>query len=435
MAEEAVIIDIKIDSDDAARRLETLSSLYAANTRQINENKAKQKELNKQFKEGSISQSQYGKQTVLLKTSTAELTSQNRALEATGRAIISATEEQTNSFINANGSIASMRREVTSLQQQYAQLSKTERESAAGKEMLKHLQDLESETRTAEMEMRNFKTNIGNYPSVFQGAFAPIDGVLKNFGTSITELSTGGSKGFATLGKSVLSFGKLFLAPPIIVIAAILTAIMLVVKGLSAAFKKNDEAATHLERAFASLEPVMIVIRKIFDGLAIVVAKLVEAWGEAVVGIIKFLEKIHLIPEGAAEAAKAQQDLVVAIDDLEEAEREYAVNSAKRDAEISDLKVKSKQKDKYTLQERMDFLQQAIDKEKQNLIDEKAIAEERLRILVATAEKEQDTSDETMNKIAEAEAAKYRAVQAYNEGVQRLESQLTNFVLEEQRKR
>ena len=126
---------------------------------------------------------------------------------------------------------------------------------------------------------------------------------------------------------------------------------------------------------------------------------------------------MHLIPAGTAEASKAQQDLVTAIDDLEEAERQYAVNSAKRDAEISDLKVKSKQKDKYTLQERMAFLQQAIDKEKQNLIDEKAIAEERLRILIATAEKEQDTSDDTAQKIAEAEAAKYRAVQAYNEGV------------------
>ena len=435
MAEEAVIIDIKIDSDDAASRLEKLSSLYAANTRQINENKAKQKELNQQFKEGSISQSQYGKQTVLLKTSTAELTSQNRALEATGRAIISATEEQTNSFINANGSIASMRREVTSLQQQYAQLSKAERDSAAGKEMLKHLQDVESETREAEIEMRNFKTNIGNYPDVFKGSFGPLDGVLKNFGTSITDLSTGGSKGFAMLGKSVLAFGKLFLAPPIIIIAAVLTAIMLVVKGVSAAFKKNDEAATRLQRAFASLEPVMIVIRKIFDGLAIVISKIVEAWAAAVVGIIKFLEKIHLIPEGAAEASRAQQELVTAIDDLEEAERQYSVNSAKRDAEISDLKVKAKQKDKYTLQERMGFLQQAIDKEKQNLIDEKAIAEEKLRILIATAEKEKDTSDDTAQKIAEAEAAKYRAVQAYNEGVTRLESQLTNAILEEQRER
>ena len=125
----------------------------------------------------------------------------------------------------------------------------------------------------------------------------------------------------------------------------------------------------------------MIAIRKIFDGLALVVSKLVEAWAAAAVGIVKFLEKIRLMPQGTAEAVKAQQDLVTAIDDLEEAEREYAVNSAKRDAEISDLKVKAKQKDKYTLQERMDFLQQAIDKEKQNLIDEKAIAEERLRIL------------------------------------------------------
>ena len=49
--------------------------------------------------------------------------------------------------------------------------------------------------------------------------------------------------------------------------------------------------------------------------------------------------------------------------------------------------------------------------------------------------KEQDTSDETRKKIAEAEAAKYRAVQAYNEGVMRLESQLTNAILEEQRER
>ena len=138
-------------------------------------------------------------------------------------------------------------------------------------------------------------------------------------------MTTGGSKGFATLGESVLAFGKLFLAPPIIVIAAVLTAIMLVVKGVSAAFKKNDEAATRLERAFASLEQVMIAIRKIFDGLALVVSKLVEAWAAAVVGIIKFLEKMHLIPAGTAEAVKAQQDLVTAIDDLEEAERQYAV--------------------------------------------------------------------------------------------------------------
>lgn len=435
MAEEAVIIDVKIDSDDAAQRLETLSALYGANTRQIEANKQKQKELNKQYKAGAVSQSEYGKQTVFLKSSTAELTSQNRALEATGRAIVSATEEQTNSFINANGSIASMRREVTSLQQQYAQLSKTERESAAGKEMLQHLQDLEEETRTAEMEMRNFKTNIGNYPDFFKRTFGPLDGVLQNFGTSITQLSTGGSKGFAMLGKSVLAFGKLFLAPPIIIIAAILTAIMLVVKGVSSAFKKNDEAATRLQRAFASLEPVMILIRKIFDTLAIVISKIVEAWAAAATGIIKFLEKMKLIPEGTAEASKAQQELVTAIDDLEEAERNYAVNSAKRDEQVSALKLKAKQKDKFTLQERIDFMKEAIDLEKQNLIDEKAIAEERLRILIATAEKEKDTSDDTAQKIAEAEAAKYRAVQAYNEGVTRLESQLTNAILEEQRER
>ena len=155
-------------------------------------------------------------------------------------------------------------------------------------------------------------------------------------------MTTGGSKGFATLGKSVLAFGKLFLAPPIIIIASVLTAIMLVVKGLSAAFKKNDEAATHLQRAFASLEPVMIVIRKIFDGLALVISKIVEAWAAAVVGIIKFLEKIRLIPQGTAEAVKAQQDLVVAIDDLEEAERQYAVNSAKRDGNIGFESYKAK---------------------------------------------------------------------------------------------
>ena len=50
--------------------------------------------------------------------------------------------------------------------------------------------------------------------------------------------------------------GKVFLTPPLIIVAAVLGAILLVINKVSEAFKKNDEASTRLSKAFASIPAI-----------------------------------------------------------------------------------------------------------------------------------------------------------------------------------
>ncbi len=433
MAEETILIDVEIDDSTAANKLQNLSSLFAANTKQIDANRAAMKDLNRQLKDGSVSQEQYGRQMVLLKASTKELTAQNNELVKTGQAIIASSEGQANALINEGGSIASMRREVTLLQQQYAQLTKSERESAAGKEMLKKLQDLETETREAEVDMRNFKTTIGNYPTAIAGmipGFNKLQSMIASIGVDINTLASGGTKGFAAVGTAAKAMGKAFLTPPMGVVVAVLGAIVLAVQQVVAAFKKNDEATTKLQAAMATFRPILTAIGNVFvkvaEGVATFVEYLVSAvtWVAKATPIFKAFEAIF--PDTAkgmeAQAAAARQ-LVIDQDKLEDTERAYTENKAKREAEVAKLRADAMDKEKYTAKERKGMLEEAMNLEKQNLADNKAIIEERLRLFDEEAKANNDTSDEMKNKRAELVAALYKADEEYYTGTRRLQAQ------------
>ena len=176
------------------------------------------------------------------------------------------------------------------------------------------------------------------------------------------------------------------------------------------AFRKNDEAGTAMARLFASFEPIVDAISRAFD-------KLASALGRVAEKLANWLGKTN-------DAIKAAQSLVVANDKLEETERKYVENSAKRNRDIAELRAKATQTEQYSAEERIEMLKQAMELEKQNLEDQKNIAAERLRILEETAKKESDTSDETANKISQARAALYQAEEQYYSGTRRLLSQL-----------
>ena len=137
------------------------------------------------------------------------------------------------------------------------------------------------------------------------------------------------------------------------------------------------------------------------------------------------------------EAAKGAEELVIAEDNLDQAERDFAVNSAKRSKEISQLRAQVAEKDKYTAKEREEFLKQAIALEQENLQEELNNKKEHLRILEETARQEVDTSDATANEIAQARAELYRAEESYNNKTRELAGQLVearNAQLAEQKK-
>lgn len=407
MDNEEVIIDVKVEG--LAEAIQNLQAL-----------KNERKELNKVVLEGGEGQDQAAQK---LAATDVAIKQQESALKSLKTAA-SLTQAENSKL---NDSLDGQRAQLSLLKNQYTALTKAERESAAGQELRDKIKGLNDEVKEAEKGFGDFGRNVGNYPTQVTAAipgFDKLNGMLGGIGSSIQGLATGGAAGFKALGQSALSMGKIFLTPPVGLIVAVLSAIMLVISKVSEAFKKNDEASTRLSKAFAVLKPITEIVSKAFDSLALGIAKLIEGFANGFVWVTKFMESIGLIPEGFSEAANAAQELVQAEDDLEQAERDYTVNSSKRNRDIAKLRNEALDKEKYNASEREAMLKKALDMEAQNLADEKKNAAESLRILEAKAKQEVDTSDETANAIAAARAKLYDAETNYYTGTKRLQNEL-----------
>lgn len=420
MAEDRVttILAVELDAAKVAQDLDELS-------RKIADVKNEQKLLDEEYKSGKISLTEYTKSTAAMKDELSWLQKQQKGAIATTKLLTAETDTYSDSL---NG----QRQKLADMQKAYDQLTQAQRESAGGQAFLKALKEQSDAVKELEEATGRAQRNVGNYPKVVQAVipgFDKMQGVLGKMGLTLNDLSKNGTKAFASLGTSLKAFGKMFLTPPIAVVTAVLTAIMFVVQKITEAFKKNDDAMTALQKAFAVFEPIGEAVAKVFDWVAVGLAKIAEGAAKVVQWIAG-----KVAPSYAA-AADAARGLVKAQDDLEESERQYTINSAKRNAEIAELRAKVLEKEKYSTEERKRFLQEAIELEKQNLAEYKRNAEDRLSIMEDTAAREKDTSDATKDKIAQARAQMYQADEAYYSGVRRLIKQLSDFEAEERQAR
>jgi len=389
---ETILIDVSFETRDlearAAKVRAELSALRAAN-----------KELKKDVDAMSDTSAESARQLALNEEA---IKMDQAALKTLDAQIVDATKNGA----NYGDSLNEMRASLSSLQRSYASLSKEERESARGTELLSHIQELRTEVGNLESSMGDNRRNVGNYTSSIEQA-------LKGMGT------TGGIS-LKSLTSSVQSFGKVFVTYPLNVITAVLTALLAVIKGVTDAFKKNDDAMTQLKAAFSAFEPVLKLVSDAFQTLANIIAKVVTAVANVTTSILG-----KLIP-AYKQAADAARELVLAQDALEDSERQYAVNSAQRAAEVSRLRNEAQNKDK-SLDERRKALQAAIDLEKEDLEEQRRNAAERLRIAQEQAKRENDTSDATKNNIANLQAAVFNAEKNYEDGIRRLNSSLQSF--------
>ena len=406
MAEEQVIISVDLQAGGIEEKLDAIVA-------QVASLKNEQRELNASYKAGSVDEETYIKKSKELSLQLGTLQRQQTNLTAAVQ-----TSQKTNE--DYADSLDGMRAKLNDMQKAYATLTKAQRESAEGKEFLKAIVEQDRAVKGLEQSIGDARKNVGNYEGAIKSAFPAIgkfsDGIEKVTGL-MESLGTGGvqaMKGLVSgLGQATKAALK-FIATPIgAAITAIVAAVALLSAGfnkLQEAFKKNDEAGTAMARLFASFEPIVDAISRAFDKLASALGKVAEKFAN-------WLGETN-------DAIKAAQNLVVANDKLEEAERKYTENSAKRNRDIAELRAKATQTELYSAEERIEMLKQAMELEKQNLEDQKNIAAERLRILEETAKKESDTSDETANKISQARAALYQAEEQYYSGTRRLLAQL-----------
>lgn len=408
MAEEQVIISVELDAEGVQKRLSDISNEMARV-------KYEQQQLQEQTKKGVPVTGEYLKRQAALKQEMQELSRQQKNLTAAVQLGNKTNEDYSDS-------LDGMRAKLNDMQRAYATLTKAQRESAEGKEFLRAIAEQDKAVKGLEQSIGDARRNVGDYEGAIKRAFPAIgnlsDGIEKATAT-FEALGKGGASAMKSLASGLAGATRAalkFIATPM---GAILTAIAAVVgllvgafKKLQEAFSKNDTAGTQWAKLMASFEPIVDGISRAFDKLAIGIGKVAERFADWI--------------GSGNEAAKAAQDLVTSIDQLEETERNYTVNSAERNKQIAELRAKATQTEKYSAEERISALNEAMELEKQNLADQKDIAAERLRILEETAQKESDTSDETANKIAQARAALYQAEEQYYSGTRRLLSQLNS---------
>ena len=135
---ETIIIDYKVNSDDAIKRM-------VAAEKALSDLKNQQKELQKQLKDGTITENEYANAITGIKTGIIE---QTNILKANQKALNDNVREET----AAAGSMNEMKAKLSEMSVAYQNLSAEERKSAGGKELLTKISDTSDELKKLEGE-------------------------------------------------------------------------------------------------------------------------------------------------------------------------------------------------------------------------------------------------------------------------------------------
>ena len=390
MAEKEIILNVKVETNTEA----AIKQIMELNT-QIEREKNLQKEYNQWLKEGTVSWEEYNREMELSKQHVTEYSTKIRALRK---------EIQNNIKVKSDlrGSLVQLRAALSNLTAEYDNLSKAERDSAKGKELQDKINAVTKELKGAEEATGRFNRNVGNYENAIKSVFGNNQLVA----------------GIQAVRNGVIGVSKAFdllKSHPVIAVISVITALFL---KLANSAKNNEEQYVKLQQVLAPLKMAM-------DGITRVVESIVDVFlsaAQAVTGLVgAFLDFIG-VGDSINQNSKDYIELEKQKLDLANKERSDLVENAKLSMEASDLRAKSAQKDKYSAEERIQFLNEAIDKEKAMADNELEQAKQRLEIAKKEAERTKN-SKEANDELAQAEANLYNVQKEYNTKTRELYSQ------------
>lgn len=189
--DEEQILGIKVKYEDAIYGImqykEKLADLSAA-----------QKQLKKDFEDGKVGGEEF-------KTTIAAMDEQSKAHKATIRELSKEVQNNIKVERDQEGSLKSLRAQLSNATRDYDAMSKAERNSAKGQELKKHINEITNELKEAEEGTQRFYRNVGNYEEAIKSAL----GVNSNFANSIMQMSSGG-KGLSGIFDGAIGSAKAF---------------------------------------------------------------------------------------------------------------------------------------------------------------------------------------------------------------------------------
>ena len=339
----------------------------------------------------------------------------NKAMKATG--------DKTK---DAEGSYNALSKQMSELKRVF----KATNDEAEREVLAKQIVNINDQLKEMDASIGNYQRNVGNYEAAFTKGLSGIADKLQALGNPLAIAKNG-----------VNALGKAFKALITNPVGAIIMAIVVAVKALKKGFEQSETATNSLKKAFSALQPVMNAISNVFTGFAKIVGSIAEKAIPALVnGLMKasdwmmnLLNKLGIVSdeklesfrksiEAQKEAVKTTQDLTNREIALTERKRKFMEDEARLELEISELRSKAANKDKYTAKERQKFLNDAIAKEREINNEKLAIAQEEYDIMKKRSELT-DNDAATNDALAAASANLYNTKREYYEKERELISQ------------
>lgn len=375
--ENDVILAIDVKYEDAIEGI-------AKYTQNINDLRKANADLKKDLQNGKISQENYNKAIEVNNILITQNSEKARILRKEIQNNIKTEREQ-------EGSLKSLRAQLSNVTKTYDEMSRAEREGAKGKEFLGKIQALQVELRKAEDASGRFKRNVGNYQDTFLKAAAGGNQFAASLLQTATSAGTAGGA-FKALGSQVAAFGKTLLAllanPIVLIIAAIAAAVAL----LSKAFQTNEENTNKLSVVMSKISGVFSYLLKVLEPIAsFLVDVLIKAFDQLAIAaefslnlLSSTLEKLGFDKASKAvsdftselkEQTEAAGDLVKTQQLLTKLNREQVTRGAEIEAQLKNV-TSAMNKEGISISEKIKLLRQEakLNKEKARMALKIALA-------------------------------------------------------------
>lgn len=170
------IIEIRVRYDQAVQGI-------AKYTQAINQLKTEQQQLKAELKQGTITGQQYN-------IAMAQNREQVKTYQADIRALSREFQNNVKEQRENEGSLVSLRSQLSRLTATYDQLSREMRQGDFGETMRKQIMEVSQELKEAEAETNRFYRNVGNYASGFNGLNVSVQQILREMPNAAMSMNT-----------------------------------------------------------------------------------------------------------------------------------------------------------------------------------------------------------------------------------------------------
>ena len=361
------ILDIKVNYSEAIKDIAEYQT-------KIDAAREAESKLKKQLKDGEISRQQYNEEMAASKAYIADCNDSIRIITKTMQNQIKQEKEQ-------EGSLRSLRAQLSNLTAEYDALSEAERKGTRGEELKNYINEVTDALKGAEEETQRYYRNVGNYKeAIIDAANANIP-FIQQINQMVTSL--GGLKNYLAgmktemiaVSASTTGWIKVLKLLKVALIGTGIGALVVALGSLVAWFTKTQKGVEAANKIMAALGATINVIidraSKLGSALVNLFTGNFKKAGEDAKAIFSGIGK------EIADETKQAWELAEVLNEIDKKEVMLSMSRAANRAEIEKLK---KAADDQTLsaQERIKAAEKAAEIEKKDLEIQTELAEARL---------------------------------------------------------